>query len=135
MIEPKKIRNIVLMGHQGSGKTSLVEALLLASKMSETKGEIERKNTTSDYTSEEQRRGASVQIALIPLNHKEHKINILDIPGNDDFISEGIGVTRFIKGAVLVIDGSVGIQVGTIKHWNQLRRRGIPTFIFVNKMD
>ncbi|NLB49937.1 MAG: elongation factor G, partial [Erysipelotrichia bacterium] len=90
---------------------------------------------TSDYTSEEQRRGASVQIALIPLNHKEHKINILDIPGNAAFNSEGIGVTRFIKGAVLVIDGSVGIQVGTIKHWNQLRRRGIPTFIFVNKMD
>lgn len=135
MIEPKNIRNIVLMGHQSSGKTSLVEALLFVSKNINSKGEVEKKNTTSDYSSEEQKRGASIQTAVIPFNYKEHKLNIIDVPGNDDFISEGIGVTRIVKGAVLLIDASVGIQVGTIKHWNQLRRRGIPTFIFVNKMD
>lgn len=134
MIDPKNIRNIVLMGHQGSGKTTLVESLLYMSGMISEKGEVEKKNTVSDYTPEEQKRGASIQTAIIPINYKDYKINLIDIPGNDDFISEGIGVTRIVKGAVLVIDASVGIQVGTIKHWNQLRRRGIPTFIFVNKM-
>ncbi|HPY79862.1 MAG TPA: elongation factor G [Bacilli bacterium] len=135
MFDPKNIRNIVLLGHQSSGKTSLVESLLFVSGVIPTKGEVERKNTVSDYNPDEQKRGASIQTAVMPLVHKDHKINIIDIPGNDDFISESIGVTRFVKGAVLVIDASVGIQVGTIKHWNQLRRRGIPTFIFVNKMD
>lgn len=135
MFDPKNIRNIVLLGHQSSGKTSLVESLLFVSGVIPTKGEVERKNTVSDYNPDEQKRGASIQTAVMPLVHKNHKINIIDIPGNDDFISESIGVTRFVKGAVLVIDASVGIQVGTIKHWNQLRRRGIPTFIFVNKMD
>ncbi|MFA7032281.1 MAG: elongation factor G [Bacilli bacterium] len=135
MFDPKNIRNIVLMGHQGSGKTSLVESLLLTCGAIPAKGEVERKNTVSDYTPEEQKKGTSIQTAIIPLNYQDYKINILDIPGNDDFISEVIGVTRFVKGAVLVVDASVGVQVGTIKHWNQLKRRGIPTFIFVNKMD
>ncbi len=135
MFDPKNIRNIVLMGHQGSGKTSLVESLLFVSGAIPAKGEVEKKNTVSDYLVDEQKRGSSIQTSVIPLLHKDHKINILDIPGNDDFISESIGITRFVKGAVLLIDASVGVQVGTIKHWNQLKRRGIPTFIFVNKMD
>ena len=135
MFDPKNIRNIVLMGHQGSGKTSLVESLLFVSGAIPVKGEVEKKNTVSDYSTEEQKRGSSIQTSIIPLLYKDHKINILDIPGNDDFISESIGITRFVKGAVLLIDASVGVQVGTIKHWNQLKRRGIPTFIFVNKMD
>jgi len=135
MIDPKNIRNIVLMGHQGSGKTSLVESLLFTCGSIPVKGEVERKNTVSDYTSDEQKRGSSIQTAIIPLSFKDHKINIIDIPGNDDFISESIAVTRFVKGAVLLVDASVGVQVGTIKHWNQLKKRGIPTFIFINKMD
>ena len=135
MFDPKNIRNIVLMGHQGSGKTSLVESLLLTCGAISTKGEVERKTTVSDYTPEEQKKGTSIQTAIIPLTYQDYKINLLDIPGNDDFISEVIGVTRFVKGAVLVIDASVGVQVGTIKHWNQLKKWGIPTFIFINKMD
>ena len=133
--DPKHIRNVVILGHQSSGKTTLVEAMAFTAGLIPQKGEVEKKNTISDYTPDEQKRGASIQTAVIPLYHKDHKINLIDIPGNDDFISEAIGVTGVVKGAVLVVDASVGVQVGTIKHWNQLRRKGIPTFIFVNKMD
>ena len=131
----ENIRNVVILGHQGSGKTSLVEALALQTKLIPVKGEVEKKNTLSDYTPEEQRRGGSTQTAVIPLEYNGYKINLIDIPGNDDFISEAIGIVGVVKGAILVIDASVGVQVGTVKHYNLLRRKGIPTFIFVNKMD
>ena len=135
MIDAKNIRNVVILGHQGSGKTTLVESLAFTGGLINAKGEVEKKNTISDYTSDEQKRGGSIQTAIVPLNYDNYKVNLIDVPGNDDFISECIGVTRIVKGAVLVIDASVGVQVGTIKHFNQLQKRGIPTFIFINKMD
>ena len=134
-METKNIRNVVILGHQGSGKTSLVESLAYTSKLIPVKGEVEKKNTLSDYTPEEQKKGGSIQTSVIPLEYEGHKINLIDIPGNDDFISETIGVTGVVKGAVLVVDASVGVQVGTVKHFNQLKKKGVPTFIFVNKMD
>jgi len=130
-----KIRNVVILGHQGSGKTTLVESLAFATKLIPAKGEVEKKNTLSDYTDDEKKRGASIQTSVIPLRYDGYKINLLDIPGNDDFISETIGVVGTVKGAVLVIDASIGVQVGTVKHYNLLRKKGVPTFIFVNKMD
>ena len=133
--DAKHIRNIVLLGHQSSGKTSLVESLALATGLIQQKGEVEKKTTISDYSPEEQKRGASIQTAVIPLEYNDYKLNIIDVPGSDDFLAEYMGVTRIVKGAVLLIDASVGVQVGTVKHWNNIRRRGIPTFIFVNKMD
>ena len=134
-MKTENIRNVVILGHQGSGKTSLVESLAFVAKLIPQKGEVEKKNTLSDYTPAEQLRGGSIQTAVVPLNYQDYKINLVDIPGNDDFISEVIGVTGVVKGAVLVIDASVGVQVGTVKHFNQLKKRGVPTFVFVNKMD
>ena len=134
-VDVKNIRNVVVMGHQGSGKTTVVESLAYVAGAIGAKGSVEKKNTISDYLLDEQKRSMSIQTAVVPLNYKGHKINLIDIPGNDDFVSESIGATGVVKGALLVIDASVGVQVGTVKHWNQLRRRGIPSFIFVNKMD
>lgn len=134
-MKTENIRNVVILGHQGSGKTTLVESLAFEAKLIPQKGEVEKKNTLSDYTPEEQRRGGSIQTAVIPLEYNGYKINLLDIPGNDDFISEVIGVAGVVKGAVLVVDASVGVQVGTIKHYKQLKKKGVPTFVFVNKMD
>ena len=134
-MKTENIRNVVILGHQGSGKTTLVESLAYIAKAIPQKGEVEKKNTISDYTPDEQRRGGSIQTAVIPMEYKGYKVNLLDVPGNDDFISEAIGVVGVAKGAVLVIDASVGVQVGTVKHYNLLRRKGIPTFVFVNKMD
>ena len=97
-MKTENIRNVVILGHQSSGKTSLVESLAFTSKLIPIKGEVEKKNTLSDYTPEEQKRGGSVQTAVVPLEYEGYKINLLDIPGNDDFISEAIGVTGVVKG-------------------------------------
>ncbi len=131
----KNIRNIAIFGHQGSGKTTLVESLYYITGGSKVKGEVEKKNTISDYLPEEQTRLSSISSSIVPIYHNDYKINLLDIPGNDDFISEALSITRMVKAAVLVIDATSKVQVGTIKHWQLLRKRGIPTFIYVNKMD
>ena len=133
--DAKNIRNIAVLGHQGSGKTSLVESLYYITGGSKVKGEVEKKNTVSDYLPDEIKKQCSISTSVVPIYHSGHKLNLIDIPGNDDFVSEALGVTRIVKGAVLVIDATTKVQVGTIKHWNLLRKRGIPTFIYVNKMD
>lgn len=133
--DANKIRNIVFLGHQSSGKTSLVESLYFLTGGTNQKGEVEKKNTVSDYTPEEQKRGASIQTAVVPVYKGDVKVNLIDVPGNDDFIGEYLGVLTAVDGAVIVIDASTGVQVGTVKHYNALRRKGIPTILFVNKMD
>ena len=132
--EAKNIRNVALFGHQGSGKTSLVESLYAAVNKTE-KGSIERGNTISDYQKEEKKRLSSISTSVVPLFYNDYKINLLDVPGNDDFVGEEIAVTHSVKGAILMIDASSGIQVGTIKAFKLLKRRGIPFIIYVNKMD
>ena len=102
--DAKNIRNVLILGHQSSGKTTLSEALAFTSGLITSKGEVEKKNTISDYLPEEQKRGGSIQTAIVPLTYKEHKINLIDVPGNDDFISEYIGALGAVKGAILLID-------------------------------
>lgn len=131
----ENIRDIAILGHLGSGKTTLVEAFAYATNLIKQKGEIERKNTISDYTDEEHNRLSSINASVVPVYYDNHKLNLIDLPGNDDFVGEILSVTRLVKGAILVIDASSGVQVGTIKHWHTLRRRNIPTIIYVNKMD
>lgn len=132
---PDKIRNVAIVGHQGSGKTSLVESLAYKTGLIKEKGSIEKKNTISDYLPDEKKRQGSLSSSVVPVTHRDYKINLIDIPGNDDFIFETIGITRLVKGAVLVIDASKGVQIGTVKNFNQLKKRGVPIFIYVNKMD
>ena len=131
----KNIRNIAFLGHQSSGKTSLVESLYFVTGGTTSKGEVEKKTTVSDYLPDEQKKLSSIQTAVVPVYYNNYKINLLDLPGSDDFIGETIGALSAVKGAILVIDGSVGVQVGTVKSFNTLRRKGVPTFILVNKMD
>ena len=133
-LNSSNIRNIAILGHQGVGKTSLVESIYSIANNT-TKGSIEKKSTISDYLKEEKSRLSSVSTSLIPIFFEGYKINLLDIPGNDDFVWEVLSVTHSVKGAVLVIDANSKVQVGTIKHFKMLRKRGIPTLIYVNKMD
>lgn len=128
------VRNIAVLGHLGSGKTSLVEALYSTATNKE-KGSVERRNTVSDYLAEEQQRASSVVNSIIPVEYKNYRLNLMDLPGNDDFIGEVISAIKVCKGAILVVDASCGVEVGTIKHWNMLRKKNIPTIIYVNKMD
>lgn len=133
-MEKNKIRNVVVLGHQGSGKTTLAEALY-ATFSNKPKGSIERKNTISDYLLEEQNRLSSVRLSVLPFTQDGYTINLIDIPGNDDFIGEAISAVNVVKGAILVIDAASGVEVETIKHWHLLRKKNIPTIIYVNKMD
>ena len=132
--ESKNIRNIAILGHQGSGKTSLVESLYsIANNVA--KGSVDKKTSISDYLKEEKNRLSSISTSVVPIEHNGVKLNLLDIPGNDDFIWEAISITHSVKGAILVIDAASKVQVGTVKHFNMLKKRGIPTIIYVNKMD
>ena len=134
MQDASKIRNIAVLGHLGSGKTSLVEALYSVTT-NKPKGLVEKGSTVSDYLPEEQSRLSSVRSSIVPVVHGEYKFNLIDIPGSDDFIGEAISAIKVVKGAILVIDAQSGIQVQTVKHWNMLRKKNIPTIIYVNKMD
>ena len=133
-METEKIRNILFLGHQGSGKTTLVESLA-SIILKSPKGAIENKNTISDYTDEEKVRLSSCNLSVLSLDYNGYRLNLLDAPGNDDFVFDVIGVLDMVKGAVLVIDATKRIEVGTIKHYNLLKKHGVPTLIFVNKMD
>lgn len=134
-ISPEKIRNIAIVGHQASGKTSLFESLLFKAGAIKEKGSVEKGNTISDYLSDEKKRQTSFESSIASVDYNGYHYNLIDVPGNDDFIFEMLGITRLIKGAILVIDASKGVQVGTIKAFNRLRKRGVPIFIFINKMD
>lgn len=112
----KELRNIVILGHQGSGKTTLSESLLFVSKTIDKKGEVEKKNTASDYMPEEQQRLSSLSTSLIPVEHNGFKLNFLDTPGNDEFVGELNQALSVVKGAIIIIDATSGVQVGTEHH-------------------
>ena len=133
-MDASKIRNVAILGHQGSGKTTLVESIY-ATALGKPKGSIEKGSTVSDYLPEEKARLSSVRLSIVPIEYEGYKINLIDIPGNDDFIGEAISTINVVKGAILVIDAQSGVEVETVKHWNMLRKRGVPTIIYVNKMD
>lgn len=131
----RDLRNIALLGHLGSGKTSLTESLLFVSKVTNKKGEVEKKTTKSDFMVEEHQRGSSMQTSLIPIEWNDCKLNFLDVPGNDELISELYHALKVVKGAVILIDATKGVEVGTERVWTEIRKRHIPAVLFINKMD
>lgn len=133
--ETKKIRNIAVVGHQGSGKTSVVESLLFVSHTIDKKGEVERKNTVSDFLAEEQNKLSSFSMSLVPIEYHNYKLNFLDLPGGDEFSGDLNQALEVVKGAIIVVDASKGIEVGTERVWQEIRERHIPAVIFINKMD
>ena len=130
-----KIRNVALLGHLGSGKTSLSEDFLYLSKAIVKKGEVEKKNTVSDYLLEEQNRQTSLSTAVIPVEWNGYKINFLDTPGSEEFFGEVAQDLSVVKGAVLLLDAQKGIEVGSENAWSELTTRHIPTILFINKID
>ncbi|HMQ53467.1 MAG TPA: GTP-binding protein, partial [Anaerolineae bacterium] len=130
-----KIRNIVLLGHSGCGKTSLAEAMLFNSGAINRMGKVEDGNTVSDYDEEEISRTMSINLSVLPCEWKGHKINVIDVPGYADFQGEMLNGLHVADTAVIVIDGSAGVEVGTQLTWQMARRLGKPIVIFLNKMD
>ncbi len=133
--EAKHIRNIAFLGHGGSGKTALTEAILFSTKLINRMGKVEDGNTVSDFDKEETTRGISIGTSLIPVEWRDHKINILDTPGYFDFIGEVQSALKAVDGAVILVDASNGVEVGTEKSWDFVTDSEKPAFVFINKMD
>jgi elongation factor G len=131
----ENIRNIVLVGHGGAGKTSVAEALLFRSGALTRMGKITEGNTVTDFDEEEHKRGISVSTALAPIEWNDHKINILDSPGYADFIGEMRAAMRVADLAVFVVSGVEGLEVQTQVAWNYAEELNLPRIIFINKLD
>ena len=130
-----EIRNVVLLGHGGSGKTSLAEAMLYVSGATNRMGKISESNTVSDFDKEEQKRGFSISTSLVPIEWEKAKINILDTPGYFDFVGEVEEAVSAADAAVIVVSGKAGVQVGTEKAWELCDKYNLPRMIYVTEMD
>ena len=134
-MDAKDLRNVVILGHSGSGKTSLGEAVLFHTKATTRLGSITDGNTVSDFEPEEVKRGGSVQTTLVSITENDTKINFLDTLGYDDFLGEVISALRVVEGVVIVVSAPTGVEVGTERAWNMCDGSHLPRMFVVNKMD
>lgn len=130
-----EIRNVVLLGHGGSGKTSLVEAMAYVSGAVNRMGKISDHNTISDFDKEEQKREFSISTTLTPIEWEKAKINILDTPGYFDFVGEVEEAVSAADAAVIVVSGKAGVEVGTEKAWELCDKYNLPRMVYVTEMD
>lgn len=133
--ETDRIRNLAFVGHSGSGKTSLTEAMLFKTGAIKRLGRVEDGNTVSDFDKEEINRGVSVGLSVVPVEWQDSKINLIDAPGYFDFEGEVRGALRAAEAALLVMDTSSGIEVGAEKYWKYCEKIDLPRIIFANKID
>lgn len=130
-----EIRNVVLLGHGGSGKTSLVEAMAYVSGAISRMGKISEASTISDFDKEEQKRKFSITTSLIPIEWEKAKINILDTPGYFDFVGEVEEAVSAADAAIIVVSGKAGVEVGTEKAWELCEKYHLPRMFYVTEMD
>lgn len=134
-VSTKDIRNVAIIGHNGTGKTNLIEQMLYYGNVLSRPETVDSGKTVSDYTEEEIQRKMSVHTTLSSMEWDGKRINILDTPGTGDFIGEAISAFRATEAALMVVDGREGAQIETIKLWRRLDERNKPRAIFINKMD
>lgn len=130
-----KIRNVVLLGHSGSGKTSLAEAMGYLAGLTSRMGKVDDGNTISDYSKEEIKRKISLSTSFIPLEWEGVKINILDAPGAFDFVGEVEEAVSAADAAIIVVSGKAGVEAGTEKAWDICEKNNLPRMFFVTDMD
>ena len=133
--DTKNIRNIVLLGHSGSGKTSLAETMLFEAGEINRIGRVEDKSTISDYTNIEQERGSSIFSTLMHANWKDSKINIIDTPGLDDFVGEVVSALKVADTGCMVLNAKNGVEVGTELIWEYIERFKTPAMFVINQLD
>lgn len=129
------IRNLCLLSHNGAGKTSLSEAILFDTKTITRLGKADDGNTTSDYDPDEVKRKISINLALLPCQWQDTKINLIDTPGYSDFVGEVKAAMRVSEGAVIVICAASGVEVGSEQVWAYCEQANLPRLVFINKMD
>ena len=135
VFEPGKIRNVAVVGHRGTGKTSLVEALLFQAGETNRLGTIDAGSTTSDWDDDEQERKMSISLSLTHVEWQERKLNLIDVPGDPSFQGEARSSLRVVEGALVVLSGVMGVEVGTARVWKRAEELGIARLLFVNMLD
>ena len=134
-VEPGKIRNVAVVGHRGTGKTSLVEAMLFQAGATNRLGVIEQGTTVSDWDEDEQHRQMSIADTLCHLEWHERKINLIDTPGEPSFQGDAIAALHVVEGALVTVSGVMGVEVQTTRNWNRAEELGLARVIFVNMLD
>ena len=129
------IRNVVLVGHGGSGKTSLVEAMLHVTGATTRLGSVDDGSTVADFEDEERNRQMSISTAMVACFYEDYKINLLDTPGFTDFVGEVKSALQVADAAIIVVDAVAGVEVGTELVWDYCNEHNLPRFIVINKMD
>ena len=133
--QAKDIRNIILLGHSGCGKTSLAEALLFNAGAIAKMGRIADGTTVSDYNEDEKEKKHSSSTSLASFPYKSKKINMIDIPGYTDFVGEMIGGLRSADACIVVVNATGGIEIGTERAFRLAKEKGVPCFFFINMLD
>jgi len=134
-VSTDKIRNVALVGHGGAGKTTLAEALLHRAGAMTRRGRVEDGTTVSDHDPEEQRRGISLALSVLPFEWQGHKVNLIDTPGYADFVGEVTAALRVVDLAVLVVSAIDGVEVQTEAIWREAARLGVPRMVCITKLD
>jgi elongation factor G len=134
-VEPGKIRNVAAVGHRGTGKTSLVEAMLFQAGATNRLGVVEQGTTVSDWDEDEQEREMSISAALCHLEWQERKINLIDTPGEPSFQGDAIAALHVVEGALITVSGVMGVEVQTSRNWGRAEKLGLSRVIFVNMLD
>ena len=130
-----RIRNVGFLGHMSAGKTTLAEAMLFRSGATSRMGRVEDGSTVSDYEPEEVKRGGSINLAVVPVEWQDHKLNILDTPGYADFVGEVVEAVHVIDSAVIFVEAVAGVQVGTEQVWRLCDDQGLPRVVVVSRLD
>jgi elongation factor G len=132
---PDRIRNVALVGHRGSGKTSLYEALLFEAGVTSRLGSVADGSTVSDADADEQARQMSISSALNSFDWHERKINLLDTPGDPSFVADALGALRVCESAIFVVNAVMGVEVSTSRLWTRAAELDIARMLFVNMLD
>jgi elongation factor G len=134
-VEPGKIRNVAVVGHRGTGKTSLVEAMLFQAGATNRLGVVEQGSTVSDWDEDEQQRQMSIADTLCHLEWQGRKINLIDTPGEPSFQGDAIAALHVVEGALVTVSGVMGVEVQTTRNWGRAEELGLARVIFVNMLD
>ena len=134
-VEPGKIRNVAVVGHRGTGKTSLVEAMLFQAGATNRLGVVEQGTTVSDWDEDEQLREMSISNSLTHLEWQGRKINLIDTPGEPSFQGDAIAALHVVEGALVTVSGVMGVEVQTARNWQRAEDLGLARVVFVNMLD
>ena len=130
-----RIRNVALVGHRGSGKTSLHEALLHEAGATTRLGSVADGTTVSDADEDEKARGMSISASLASFEWRDVKVNLIDTPGEPSFIADALGALRVCESAVFVVNAVLGVEVCTQRLWERAEELGVARLIYVNMLD